>query len=906
MPARPAAAVATSPALLPEQEYARRRALAATGLFDTPPEERFDRLTSLAAQIFDVPMALLTLVDGDRLFFKSRHGLELTGAPREHSFCDHAIAQANLDLPFVVTDARADARFAQDPLVAGAPYIRTYVGQAIRSADGHPLGTLCILDRRQRQFERRHLVALRHLARMAENELQNVELTRLVAQLHASEERLRETENGYRGIFENLTVGVFQSTDDGRYLNANPALARIHGYDSPGELMTAVTDIRRQLYVDPSRREEMVRRLEEVGEVRGFEAEVRRRDGSTLWIAQHVRRVAGPDGRTRYHMGCVEDVTSRRYATIAQAQAAETALESVRLKSEFLANMSHEIRTPMHGIIGMAGLLGQTGLNTEQGELLGLIATCGDNLLSLINNILDFSKIESGAMEIHLAPHTLDSCLREVVVPLNIRAHERRVALSYEVDGRIPQTLVSDATWLRQILNNLVGNAIKFTPAGGRVDVSVTGNPLAAEDLPPHVADALEPYPEAVPWMFHFTVRDTGIGVPEDKLHRLFKPFSQADASTSRTYGGTGLGLAICHRLCEMLGGSVWLESEVGQGSSFEFTIKAAALSDWAAAAPTAGPVETASHPVTTTTFPAAPALNPPAANALAGLRILLTEDNLVNQRVALGLLRQVGRAQGADRIANNGQEAVAAVAEEDFDLILMDVQMPEMDGFEATRRIRGRLGAAGPYIIAMTANAMEGDREKCLDAGMDDYLSKPVKAAHLQAALEKAVLKTRPHAEPPDESPRTQETTPGGPLPGRATAAAPGVVSPTKPQAAVAVVEPASLDVDSLHALRNLAADGDEAFFQELVDLFLDDAASRMGDLDRTLAAGQAADFTRAAHSVKGACANFGATDLGRLCAEVEALGRAGNLAGAAPCLPGLRHELERVRLALAAETGR
>ncbi len=318
------------------------------------------------------------------------------------------------------------------------------------------------------------------------------------------------------------------------------------------------------------------------------------------------------------------------------------------------------------------------------------------------------------------------------------------MTLACEVDPRIPEVLVSDVTRVRQILFNLISNSMKFTPAGGRVDVVVTGHQLNEKVENHGHVGAIDP------WMFHFTVRDTGEGIPEEKLHRLFRPFSQVDASTSRKHGGTGLGLAICHRLCEMLGGAIWLESEPGIGSNFEFTIKAAAVPN--AADPKSADEPPAPVVATGATARTANGSHPPMAlngHAAGACRFQqcrhaapdasahpLAEDNMVNQRVALGLLKQIGYTATS---TNNGLEAVNALEAAEYDVVLMDIQMPEMDGLEATREIRRRWpdGPRRPYIIAMTANAMTGDREKCLEAGMDDYISKPVKANRLKTALE-------------------------------------------------------------------------------------------------------------------------------------------------------------------------
>ena len=861
----------------PPPLYDEEKRLAATrGLhvLDTPPEERFDRITRLATELFSVPMAFVALVDETRVWFKSQQGLDCTELPRDLAPCAHTILDAERAL--VVADVSLDERFHDNPLVTGEPHVRFYAGQPLLSPEGYALGTFGVLDRVPHSFSDEQRGALRDLAKMAEAELTTAELNHA---LH----RLRAAEENYRGIFENVAEGIFQVNCEGQYLNANPSAARFYGYDSVADFLATATDFGRPLQVLPERRDELLRLLRTEGRVTDFESEIYRRNGTTVWVSESIHAVKGRDGHCQYYEGTVHDISSQRYAAAAQAQARDEALKTAQIKSDFLSMMSHEIRTPMHGIIGMTGLLLNTGLKPEQEELVRLIASCGDNLLSLINNALDFSKIEAGCLELDNQPFTLRPCLKEVVDLLSVQAVGKGLTLACEVDARIPEVLVSDVTRVRQILFNLISNAMKFTPSGGRVDVVVTGHHLSEQVENHGHVGAIDP------WMFHFTVRDTGEGIPEEKLHRLFRAFSQVDASTSRKHGGTGLGLAICHRLCEMLGGAIWLESEPGMGSNFEFTIKAAAVPNShdlksadeppTVVAPAGGAAQgtNGSHAPAAVSGHAHESAPVPTSSANVALRILIAEDNMVNQRVALGLLKQLGYTATS---TNNGLEAVQALEAKEYDVVLMDIQMPEMDGLEATREIRRRWpdGPRRPYIIAMTANAMTGDREKCLEAGMDEYISKPVKANRLKTALEQCCELRAAVA---------------------AVVSQPMSTNGTSHQ----TVEHAVLNRDSLEALKSLQSEGDDGFLKEMIELFIADTPARFADMDVALEQGQQQDFVRAVHSIKGASANFGADDLHHMCAEIEQMGRAGKMTETGSKVVELHEEFDRVRAALLAE---
>jgi two-component system sensor histidine kinase/response regulator len=744
------------------------------------------------------------------------------------------------------------------------------------------------------------------------------------------------------GIVEFSDDAIISKTLDGKIVSWNGAAEKLYGYTAEEAIGARV-----KMLVPPDRFNEEPEILERIkrGElVDHYESVRMRKDGRLVDVSLTISPVKDTSGKIIGASKIARDITQQKQAERELVQAHDLAMQSTRMKSEFLANMSHEIRTPMNGIIGMTDLALETDLNRDQREYLGIVKSSAHSLLGLINDILDFSKIEAGKLELDSIDFSLRDCIGGMLKPLGIRADQKGLELVADIPSDVPDHLVGDPMRLRQILINLTDNAIKFTERG-EVIVKVINQ--SAPNGESHL---------------HFCVADTGIGIPAEKQGAIFEAFAQADGSTTRTYGGTGLGLSISSQLIRKMHGRIWIESKVGEGTTFHFTarlgvrytpspsvkhadprdlegLRALVVDDnavnrrilqdmlvnWrmrpmvvesgalaveemmrAAQADTAYQLVlldammpdmdgfalaekihqqpalsgatvmmlSSAMPGGTTercgalgiagwlTKPVAqselldailiavskdsamPVTNKPETGftetqpSKPGLRILVAEDNVVNRAVATGILERQGHVLVH---AANGQEAITALNSTSFDLILMDVQMPVMDGFQATRRIREMEATTECHvpIVAMTAHAMAGDRERCLAAGMDDYVAKPLRKEDVLRVLEHCSYASASHVPEPPTEPLLHGTEP--PL--------------------------------SLYSREELLeqCDGDDELMGRLIALFHENTPRLLDDIRDSIARRGSSDLARSAHALLSSLGAFGANDARHLTRQLE-----------------------------------
>ncbi|HSR18217.1 MAG TPA: ATP-binding protein, partial [Ignavibacteriaceae bacterium] len=658
------------------------------------------------------------------------------------------------------------------------------------------------------------------------------------------------SEKKYKSIFDNSIEGIFQTTPEGKFIIANPALIKLLGYSDMEELLKLNID--NDIFLDSADRDKLIKLLRKENAVHNYKLGLKKKDGTAI-IVRLDDRILKDEAGEIYFEGNIRDISEqigaeeeRKKAEIAlrkekakSDQLAKDALKANSIKSQFLANMSHEIRTPINGVIGLLNLIESDAYKNKE-ELKQFVAdakTSAESLLEIISNILDLSKIEAGKMELVEAEFDLETILNESVSVVRSRANEKGLSISADIPKDMPIRLVGDAIRLKQIFINLLGNAVKFTEKG-TVSVGVKLKEISDE------------FVSIYAW-----VEDTGIGIPKNQAENIFKPFSQLGDSYNKEHGGTGLGLAICREFISLMDGEISVESEEKKGSKFTFSLKLKFQKKAEHAE------ENMKRIYELPRQNANDGMSDFLKEQRSNFKILLAEDNLINQKVAIKILNTAGYIVEA---VGNGKEAVESVKNGIYDIVLMDIQMPEMDGFTATKEMREFPDEKNKIpIIAITAHALRGDKEKCLESGMNDYISKPIIAPQLIRILDKwANISSAQSLKKPESN-----------IPGS--------------------------DIFDFEHFEKISI-GDKEFQRDLLESYFSDVELRLQKLDNHLAVKDVQHAVNEAHTIKGASLSIGALKVGEQALAVEISGKNNDLARASDKFIELKKAFEATREAL------
>ena len=637
-------------------------------IMDTLPEDEYNYIVQLAANICKTPIALISFIDSDRQWFKAKVGVQAKDSSREISFCQYTIMR---DETMLLEDSSKDERFKEHPYVKNDPKILFYAGSPIKDNQGLNLGTLCVIDYVPRSMDAEQLQMLSVLSSLVSNLLN----------LRLKKRELKTYQKFFKHSMDLLCVaGV-----DGYFKIINPAFSKLLGYSTAYLLSKSFLSF---VHVDDRQKTlDEIAKLKDGHETIKFTNRYQKKDGSYVILDWNTE----PDISTGELFAVAHDVTEL-------VEKNQKLNEVIKYKDVFLSNMSHEIRTPMNAILGFSELLRKTKLNTEQQDFLKSISVASDTMMVIINDILDLAKMEAGKLEMDLQPFSIRKVVESILKMMAPRAVEKGLKLFLMVDSELPMYLLGDQARLTQILVNLINNAIKFTDAG-KVEISIQ----------------LESHKDGMA-AISFVVKDTGVGIPDEKIASIFERFEQINVHANQTHGGTGLGLSIVDMLVRLHQGKIKVKSKVGEGSEFKVEIK---------------------YPIGIE--PSEIQMNDHDSKChdfLKGKKILVAEDNVLNQK----LVKKYVSKYGAEvMMAGDGLSCVETLLNDTYDAVLMDLQMPLCDGFEAAKIIRKKHQLQIP-IIGCTALLMNDEKNKCIEAGMNAYIAKPYTENELLLVL-KAVL---------------------------------------------------------------------------------------------------------------------------------------------------------------------
>lgn len=777
------------------EEIERLRALLSYNILDTPQEEEFNNLVKLISIVCDSPIAIISMIDDKRQWYKAKTGVPQNEVPKAETFCRYTLQQEEI---MEINDARKDERVKKNPHVIAENGIRHYAGINLKASNGHKIGTVCVVDTKPKQLKKEQKHALRLIAdqtmiileaRKKNKELSD-ELEEIISnKVMETRRRLLRKESEYNVLLRAIkkSNAVVEFSPEGVIRSINDNFVKITGY-SKEELGGENHNI--LLYEGQKAKDIQFWSSLKNGKFHNGRLKRRHKNGSAVWIQASYNPITDDDGNVIKVIQIAQNITREMEAEKILKKSKEVAEEMNDQKDRFIANMSHEIRTPIHAVLGFTELLLEQEKDNSKKTYLESVKTAGDNLLYIINDILDLSKIEAGIIHLEKEPFDLLLLIDNVFSILHLKAHQKKISFQYHIEPEVGFKLIGDKNRVTQILINLLSNAIKFT-SSGKVELYVA--PLTKENKTTTL---------------QFRVVDTGIGIPEGKKRFIFERFSQADEDTSRNYGGTGLGLNISRQLIDKQGGSIQVESEEGKGSVFSFQLPF--LID-----------EKASNP------------DKKELQVVPGERkkahILLCEDNELNQRLVKAIL--TGKGYSVD-LAENGQKGVKLVEEKEYDLVLMDIQMPLMNGYEATRKIRQEIRSSVP-IVALTANYILSERAKCLQIGMNDYLCKPFAKEDLLNKVDLLVQRNGEKQKKKKVASKLQEQ-----------------------------------KIISLNALEELS-DGDKDFQKEIMSLFIQQAGKLYNEIKRFSNVKDINGIRATAHKLKSSFGIIGAD--GRLINELE-----------------------------------